>query len=299
MLGLVTLHGCPHRVRQLLVVLAFGHVNEVNGNDASDVTESEQACNFLDHIQVGDQCIFFLTGRTLLSTTGVDVNDVHGLGLLQNQVRAASQVDLSPKRRFDLAMDGHGVEQILRPADFHHAFVAAATPHQKLLDFVRNARIVDVDGFAIGRHHVTHDDADLVHFTQDPFSWLGTSKVVIEFFPAAHEVFQIAVQVCRAFVFGYGSHNDAKPWRLNALHEAFQPCALFLPFDARGKGDFVAEGHQDQVPPRQADFSRQPRAFGADGFFGDLNEHQLRCRHVVFHLAFSLDVFFPFEFADV
>ena len=299
MLGLVALHGLFESVGQLLVVLTLGHVDEVDGDDAPHVTKAQHPRDFWNHVQVGQQRILLLARRALLPAAAVHIDDVHGFRLLDHEIRPRPQVHLTTKRRLDLAVDGHVVEQVFGPAQFDHGLVPGFALGQELLDLICHARVVHVNGGARLGHDVAEDGADLVHFAQHALPWLGTLEVGVQLLPTVDQILQVCVQVCRALVFRHRPHNDPKPWGLDALHEATQPAAFFFPFDARRQAHLVAERNQHQIAPRQTDFRRQPRTLGADGLLRNLNQNELRRGHVVLHLALPVDVFFPLEFADV
>ena len=232
MLRFVTFHRLFHRRRELLVVLTLGHVDEVNANDATHVPQPQDARNFFAAFEVGLEGILLLVLGPGLPSTTVDVDDVHGFGLFDNQVRPAPQVDLLAKRGLDLAVNGQGVEQVFVPGDFDHVDFLGADALQIGFDLVAQSVVVDPNAREIRRQDIAQNRIGFVQLTQDALARLRIAELLVHDAPPRHQVFQVRVQIRRAFVLGHRTDDDAKTRRANALHQALQTFPLFLTLDA-------------------------------------------------------------------
>src|SRR5699024_10800796 len=65
--------------------------------------------------------------------------------------------------------------------------------------------------------------------------------------------------------------DDSARWRLDRFDDLLEPAAFFVVADALGDADVIDGGHVDDVPPRQRDVARHPRALRPDWALGDLN----------------------------
>ena len=77
------------------------------------------------------------------------------------------------------------------------------------------------------------------------------------------------------FPFGGCPYDDAEIFRFDALNQLPQTRALFIRFDFCGNRYFVGKGYQDDVSSCERQFGGQPRAFGRNRLFGDLDQHLL------------------------
>ena len=101
----VALHQLDHVLVEELSILLVVHVDEVDDDDASHITETELAGKLFgcDEIDV-NRCTFLL-GALTGAITAVDIHDVHGLGLLDDQISTALAGDGTSKGRLDLLGD--------------------------------------------------------------------------------------------------------------------------------------------------------------------------------------------------
>ena len=86
-----------------LIALVF-HVDEVDDNQATEVTQAELASQFFSGFKVRFECRFFNI-RTFGRATGVDVDCNQRFGVVNDNGAARRQIDLTTKGCFDLVLD--------------------------------------------------------------------------------------------------------------------------------------------------------------------------------------------------
>src|SRR5947209_1712724 len=109
--GPVRLKRVFQRLHDLLAVLAFIHINEVDHDDAAEVAQAYLAHDFLDGVDVGLHDSVFEAGRLTDVFAGVDVDGDQRLRLVDYDVTAALQPYLGLQRLVDLVRDVELLEQ--------------------------------------------------------------------------------------------------------------------------------------------------------------------------------------------
>src|SRR5205814_3704799 len=91
------------------------HVDEVDDDDAAQVTQPELAHDLLGRLQVvaGDRLLQVAAGTGVLA--GVDVDDGHRLGTVDHEAAARGQEHLAVQRLEQLLVDAHVVEHVAGP----------------------------------------------------------------------------------------------------------------------------------------------------------------------------------------
>ena len=96
--------GLPHRVLDLALVLLQQEVDEVDHDDAADVSQPQLASDLAGRFEVRRQHRLLEVGLAD-GLAGVHVDDRHRLGLLDDQVAARGEPDLPVERLVDLLDD--------------------------------------------------------------------------------------------------------------------------------------------------------------------------------------------------
>ena len=91
-------------------VVGVLHVDEVDDDDAAEVAQAQLARDHLRRLEVGleDRVV---EAAAADEAAGVDVDRRHRLGLVDDQVAAALEIDAPRERLLDLVLDVAGVEQ--------------------------------------------------------------------------------------------------------------------------------------------------------------------------------------------
>ena len=241
MLGFVTFHRFLHGVRKLLVVLTFGHINEVDANNAAHVPQSQNTGNFFAALQIGMEGVFFLILGSCLSPSTIHINDVHRFGLLDDQISTTSQIHLLAECGLDLPMNGQRVEQIPVFRDLHNALFLRCDALQISFHLIGEFRFIHPDTGAIRSQNIAKHSTGFIQFTQHPLSRLGVFQPFVHFTPSADQVFQIGMQIRSSLFFSHRPYNDSKSRRTNRLHQSLQPRALFFRFYSSRERNFLAE----------------------------------------------------------
>ena len=100
--GTVFLHHFLHVIIQSLAMLALGHVDEVDHNNAAHVAQPELACYLVGGEQVHIQGITLLVGGLAGPVARVHVYHVQSLGAFNNYVCARTERYRLSKRRLHL-----------------------------------------------------------------------------------------------------------------------------------------------------------------------------------------------------
>ena len=109
MLGTVLLHVLAHAFIEQLSVFGKIHVDEVDNNDTSHISEAQLSCQLISSAEVNIQCICFLTFLTS-SVTTVYIDNVQGLGVLDDEISTVLVVNNTTKASFNLLGNAEIVE---------------------------------------------------------------------------------------------------------------------------------------------------------------------------------------------
>ena len=99
----VALHFFAHDIEQLFAVFGFLHVDEVNNDDATHVAQPQLAGYLLGRLDVYLQGGVFLSLPGLDVVAAVDINDMHGFGVLDIEIDARADGDNASKSTADVA----------------------------------------------------------------------------------------------------------------------------------------------------------------------------------------------------
>ena len=85
MFGTVGFHESFHCLLYLALIVRKLHIDEINHNDAANISQTQLSGNFFCSLQVRLQCILLLvTTHTFITT--VHINDMQGLGMFNDQI---------------------------------------------------------------------------------------------------------------------------------------------------------------------------------------------------------------------
>src|SRR5690606_24047988 len=132
------------------LVLGGRHVDEVDDDQAADVTQAQLTGDFLGGFEVGLQRSL-LDVATLGGTGRVDVDGNQGFGVVDDDGTAGGQLDLTVECRLDLALDLEAVEQ---------RYAVLVQLH--LARILRHYLADEVEGFFLDRFVVNQHLADVL-----------------------------------------------------------------------------------------------------------------------------------------
>ena len=265
-------------------ILVFGedHVDEVDDDHAADVAQADLAHDLLGGLQVvgGDRLFQRAAGAGELA--GVDVDDGHGLGAVDDQGATRRQPHSARQRLLQLLVDAVDLEGVL-------AVVAGAVKLLQAIQKVRGDGLhVGVDG--VPRLAAVHDERGEVlveqvahNLDQDVrlliqghrFRALGVFllfRLLLDRGPLVVQPVHVGRDGFFRHVFGGGA--DDRP--ALAGHDVVQDFLQALALRRRqlaGNARAAAARHIHQVAPGQRDLGGQARTFVADGVLSHLHQH--------------------------
>ena len=101
-LGLVGSHELGHLLKEQLAVLCLVQVDEVDDDDATQIAQAQLAGDLLGGGHVYLHCGLLLIDLSLCAVARVDVDDVHGLRMFDDEVGAALERYILGEQRLDL-----------------------------------------------------------------------------------------------------------------------------------------------------------------------------------------------------
>src|SRR5436190_21043121 len=107
--GFVALQPLPHQLVNELLVLSALHIDKVADDQSTDVSKSQLARNFISRLQIRLQnCLFYVACAFVAAGIHVDRNE--RFGLINDNVTAASQPNLTMESVVDLFLHTEGFE---------------------------------------------------------------------------------------------------------------------------------------------------------------------------------------------
>ena len=109
-LGTVARHLLAEFLEEFLAVLGLVQVDEIDDDDAAHIAQTQLACDFDGGFQIDLKCVFLLRIFLVHAMAAVHVDDVHGLGVFDDEVDTVSDGDNATEKAFDLLADIEIVE---------------------------------------------------------------------------------------------------------------------------------------------------------------------------------------------
>ena len=272
-LGLVATDAFPHLLRDLLLVVAVAHVDEVDDNETADVAEAKLAADFLRRFEIGLQnCRVQVLLRFMAAR--VDVNRHQRLGLIDADIAARLQPDLAAEGVLDLFLD-------VEPAEDRRGFVvepdfaagAAADLSDHGADPFVGVLTVHHDPIHFLGEEIAHGALDQVGFLENAIRRRLRLDFFLDLLPRLQQQFEVADEVTLLLVLARGADDDAHALGdAEPLQDFFQSLAFPVILDLARDAALRIKRHQHEVAAGDADIGGDARAFGADGALDDLHD---------------------------
>src|SRR5271165_406353 len=278
------LRRCPVRAQglfqglhDLLPVLAFVHVDEVDDDNAAQVAQPDLPHDFLDRIDVGFHDGVFQPLRLAHVLAGVDVDRHQRFGLVDHDVSAALQPHLGLERVVDLVLDA---EVLIQRSGFR---VELDTADQRRLEALREAHDalvllfgVHPDLREVGVHLVAQYALHQIEVVVNQRRRLAVLGPVLDFRPEVLKEPNVGAK----FVFlnvGRGRADDepSQPVLALAGDDPLQPLALLFRVDLARHAHMVDGRHVHQEPSGKRDVTGDARALLGDRLLSDLDQDLL------------------------
>ena len=253
------------------------HVDEVDDDDAADVTQAQLPDDLLGGFEVvaGHGLLEVSSGAGELA--GVDVDDRHRLGAVDDERSARGQVHRALQCLLDLLLDAVVVEDVL-------VLVVAVDALEQirgdgfdvLVDGVPGSVAVDDERVEVLVEDIADDAHDHVRFAVEQLrgQHLRRLRLLLDRLPALGQSFDVASEIRIGGAFGRGAHDHAVRVADELLEQLLQPCPLVVGKLSGDSGHRVA-GHVDEEPAGQGDLARQTRTLVPDRVLRHLDEHRI------------------------
>src|SRR5690606_22665003 len=258
------------------LVLAVLHVDEVDHDEAAQVSQTQLAGHFIRRFLVGTQGGFFNVG-TARGACGVHVDGDQRFGVVDDNRAARRQLNGTGVRRFDLVFDLEAGEQGDVVAVQLHAMNVVRHDHAHeggglLEDIVR----VDQDLANLRRVVVADRADDQAGFEINENRRLVLFSGAVDGTPKLQKIGQVPLQLFYAATDTRGAGDDAHALRdIELVHGLAQFLAVFAFHSARYTTAPGIVGHQNQVAAGERDEGREGGALVPALFLLDLNDQFL------------------------
>ena len=271
--GGVVAHSLGEVLKQLQLIAARLHVDEVDDHHAANVAELELAGDLDGRLTVGPEHRLAGIGGAG-ERTGVDIDDGERLSGLDDHVAPGRQIHprlegianggvdlevLQDLGRLGVGLHQHvgvvGAQEGIGPGNrfggVHH------DPHQ--------LRTVEI------AQHAMHE----VFVAVEQHRWAGALSRGLDALPLAQQAFEVVDQQLFTDPLGFGANQQTRARRLDQHPERPQAVALVFAVDPAGDVDALAVGLQHQKTPRQGEVAGEPGTLGTRGLLHHLHQHLL------------------------
>ena len=275
----VFLHVLDHSLVELLAVLGLRHVDEIDDDDTAHIAQTELAGEFVGGAEIDVEGIDFLTFGAFAAIAGVDVDDVEGFGVLDDEVGAVLVGHGATERRLNLPGDGEIVENgYVSLVELDDVFRLGRDECNVVAHFFVDLLVVDMNTFKRGVEEVAKQSYRAAGFFVNKRGFVGRIAVLYirqGRFPTRKEDAQLLIEFCNTTSFGDGANDDTESFGLDAVHELLEARTLGIALDFGRNADLIGEGNEYEVTTGEGNFAGDARSFGRNGFFDDLHQHFL------------------------
>ncbi|MPM31301.1 hypothetical protein SDC9_77856 [bioreactor metagenome] len=267
--------------QQQLPVAGQHHVDEVDDDDAADVTQSQLADDLLGGLEVvgGDRRLEVAAVAGELA--GVDVDDGHRLGAVDDQRAAGGQVHLALQRLGDLLVEAVVREDVTAgPAVPVHDPLTQV--RRDVLEVVRQGLVrvvvltVAVDdelGEVLGEQVADRPDGQ-IRLAVEELRRGGVLGPLLDGVPLGLEPADVVDELLLGGTLGRGADDDAGTLLDQVGEDVLQPLALDVGQLARDAGQMAAGGVH-HVAAGEGDVVGQPGPLGPHRVLGHLDDDRL------------------------
>ena len=261
-------------------------VDKVDDDDASEVPQPQLAGDLLRRGEVHVHGGLLLVVLGLGSVARIDVDDVHGLRALDDEVGAAFERHVLGEERLDLLRDVEVVENgHVAAVEFDDLLLFGFDLPDITADVVVHRLVVHGDLRERTVQRVADDRIGAVHLAHQ----LGGSRVFLDrragLAPAVDLGLNVVFDILVLGLHGRSADDDAEILGQHGGGDPLQAFLLVHRTDLLRQEDLRREGHQHDVASGQRNIGRQTGTLGRDGLLGDLHHDVLADLQVVADLA--------------
>ena len=246
------------RLEHGVAVARAGHVDEVDDDDPADVAQAQLVDDLLGGLEVRRRDRV-LQARALAAAderARVDVDDRQRLGVVDDEVAAAGQVDAARHEPVDDLLDAVGGEQrrlLLVELDAVDELGRGAREERD--EALVLLGIVDDRALEVLGEDVAHDAHREVGLLEDEARRGRLRDALVEHLVQLEEVLQLALEVLARRAAGGGADDRAAAAQVQALRLAAQALALLV-VEAARDADALARRGVDHVAPGDRELHR-------------------------------------------
>ena len=277
-----------------ILVFRQHHVDEVDDDHAAQIAQTHLADDFLSGLQVVASDRLFQVSASAGELTGVDVDDRHGLGAVDDQRAARRQPDLAVECLGQLLIDAEVLE------DISAAVLLGEVALQTRLQL--RCQVADVVRHCVPRtvalHHKTRevlvedvaDDLDqhIRLFVQRnrlcPTLRLRRLGGFPDFLPLRFQALNVGFDGLLGHALGRGANNRARALRRNLAQNRLQALALRLR-QLAGNTRAPAARHVHQESTSHRNVGGQTRTLVTNRVLGHLDQNLVAGLQRMFNLA--------------
>ena len=203
------------------------HVDKIDDEDAAQKSRRRTwRAISRRRFQIGTERIQFLIGFAG-AFAAVDVHNDHRLGVLDDNVPAARQINLAAERRLDFALNAEFVENrlgiVVENNFFRHT---GRGPVDVAGDFLVKFFVVHIYALHVAGKEIADNacgDAAFLEHKRRGFVVLG---FLFDFAIRVHQGFQVLAQQCFVLILGDGTDDCAEPFGDERSDDAAQAFAF-------------------------------------------------------------------------
>src|SRR5216684_3639352 len=274
----VLLEGLLQRHKNFLAVAALFHVDEVNHDDAAEVTQANLPDDFFHGFEVGlDDSVFEARGALADEFAGVDVDGHERFGVVDDDVAAGLEPDFRAQSFVQFVLDAELLEDRRFLAVQFDAIdelgLEAADEFDDLAVFLF---AVDPDGREIVADVIAKDALDEIQVAVEKRGRFALLAALLDFVPGLAEELDVRANFFIGSAARRGSNDEATG--VCAARFTDQPAearAVFGGSDFARDADVIDRRHVHQEAAGQRDVAGDARAFLAERLLGDLDDDVL------------------------
>jgi hypothetical protein len=272
-LGFVAAQTIFDALVNLLLVATLFHVDEVEHDESAHVAQAQLATDFFGGFEVDLEDCRFLVFAAFMAAS-IDVDGDEGFGFVDDDIAAATEVDLTREGRFELFSDVEAVEhRLVIGVELHFVSGARREFADDFAHAIVRRRAINNDALDVFGEEVADGAFDEVGFLENAGGRGLLLDVRLDLVPLLDEHGEVANEEGFFLAFAGGAHDDAHAFgQIEFAQDFFEALALFLIFDLARNTALIGVRQEDEKTARQDDVGRDARAFGADRAFGHLND---------------------------
>ncbi len=265
-------HGFTQTVFNRTLMANWRHIDKIDNDQATQVTQAQLAGNFVSGFKVGVKRRFFNVAAAR-GACRVDVNGGQRFGGVDNNRAAGRKTHFALEGRFNLRLDLIVAEQRnFTGVQFDFAAeIRTAQRGNMLTSQLQHFRVVDQNFADVLAQIITESTNDNVTFLMDKERCRTAFRRLFNRFPVLHTEAEIPLKCLSRFTHTRGADDQAHTvWQFQCGKRLFQFGTVIAFDSARNAASTGVVWHQNQVTSCQTDKGSQSSAFIAAFFFIDL-----------------------------